>query len=213
MKKTFPLLASLALAFAIVTPNASAQKGGVAIIDVDLIASELKVDQAVLSDLQAIEANLNGQLAQQQQQLQVQFDNARSQAGQAPTPQQQQALVNYNQQLNGQFNQVRTQAQQLLTTERINKINEFREKLSPIALEVAKEQNLHVVLSKTQQVFAFAEAVDITQAVLKAAKEAGMEAQVEAAPVVPTAPAIAEPAPAETPAPAAAPAAKGEKGE
>jgi len=167
----------------VASTGAIAEGGGVAILDVDKVATALNIDKAVLGELQAVEANLNGQLQQRQTELQQQFDKAKTDAGQVPSPEQQAALVSYNKELNGQFNQIRTQAQQLLSNQRIQKINAFREKLAPIALAAAKTKGFQVVMSKTQQVFAYADTVDITAEVIEAAIEAGMEVEIAELPV------------------------------
>ncbi|MCB1234109.1 MAG: OmpH family outer membrane protein [Verrucomicrobiae bacterium] len=188
------LILTILAAFAALAPNGWAQKGGVAVLDIDKVAQELGVDKAVLGELQKIEADLNTQLGQIRTNLQSQMNQLEAQAGQQRTQQVQAQLVNANQQLNAQFNNVKAQAQNQLAAARIAKINEFREKLEPLALEAAKAKGLGVVLTKTPQVYAYDEALDITDDTIKRAKAAGLETKIEES---------AAPTPA--PAPAAAP--------
>ena len=185
--KILPILAGVAIIAA--APLASAQQGGVAVLDIDRTAKELNVDQAVLGELKSIEVDLNKELNQIRTNLQTRMNQLEAQANQQKTPENQQKLMAANQQLNQQFNQVKAQAQGKMAAERVKRINEFREKLQPIALAAAKERGLSVVLTKSPQVYAFVEAVDITDDVIKEAKAAGLEEEAPPAPVAPAAPA------------------------
>jgi len=197
-------LLTLSFSVLLLAVSASAQNGGVAILDIDAVARALGVEEAVKNDLQSMQNGLNGELQKAQANLQAQMKNAEQVAGTNPNEQQKAQLVQTNQQLDAQFNQLKAQAQQTLAQERVKKINDFREKLKPIALEAAKAKGLGVVLMQvTPPVYAFDEAVDITAATTDAAKKAGMETKS-------TAPAPAAPAPAApAPAPAAPDAGKG----
>ncbi len=200
MKKLL-ILSISALAFA---ATANAQNGGVAILDIDAVARELGIEDAVKNQLLTMQNGLNGELQKAQANLQAQMKGAEQAAGAAPTDDQKRQLVSTNQQLNGQFNQLKAQAQQTLAQERVNKINAFREQLKPIALAAAKAKGLSVVLMKvTPPVYAYGDEVDITKATTEAALKAGMKAQATVAPAP-------VPVPAPIAAPVAAPA--GEKG-
>lgn len=190
--KILPTFLSLALAFSL-APVARAQQGGVAVLDIDKVAQELGIDQSVLTELKQIEGNLNSQLAQVRQNLQTQMNQLEARAGQNRTPQTQAQLVEANRKLNADFGAVRAQAQSQLTSARVQRINDFREKLRPLALESAKAKGLHVVMTLTPNLYAHADEVDITEDVIKRAKDAGLQEEpAEAAP----APATGEAAPA-----------------
>lgn len=219
--KILPILAGVAILAA--APLASAEKGGVAILDIDRVAKELNVDQAVLGELKSIEVDLNAQLTQIRNNLQGRMNQLEAQASQQQTQQAQKQLVAANQQLNQQFNQVKAQAQGKMAAERVKKINEFRDKVRPIAEAAAKERGLDVVLTKSPQVFTFVDAVDITEAVIKGAKAAGLEAEAPPGPPATAPPATsgtgaapagdaAKPTTGETPAPATPAKPKGGKG-
>lgn len=188
------LLASLAL-FALTLP-AAAQKGGVAVLDIDEVARQLGVEEKVRVDLLAMQNNLNADLQRTQETMQKQMDGVEKAAGEAPTDEQKREILATNQQLNEEFNRLKAQAQNTLAQERVRMINDFRTRLEPIALKAAEEAGLEVVLMKvTPPVFTYAKSVDITQATAKLAIEAGL--QVKAAEVT------------NAPAPAPAPAAEG----
>ncbi len=125
-----------------------------------------------------------------QEQLQEQMTGVEKAAGEDPTEEQRRQIMATNQQLNAEFNRMKAQAQQSLAQERVRMINEFRNKLEPLALMVAKENGMDVVLMKvTPPVFAFTSDVDITNATTKKAEEAGMRVEVPKE----TSPPVAEP--------------------
>lgn len=210
--KILPTLCALAIALGM-APLAQAQNGGVAVLDIDKVAQELGVDQSVLTELKQIESNLNNQLAQVRTNLQTQMNQLEARAGQQRTQQIQAQLVQANRKLNADFNAVRQQAQNQLATARVQRINEFREELRPIALEAAKAKGLSVVMTLTPNLYAHDESVEITDDVIARAKAAGLkidipaeapaaeEATEEAAPA--TGEATEEAAPAAPAAPAA----------
>lgn len=197
------LLSSLVF-LAFVLP-AAAQKGGVAILDIDEVAKQLGVEEKVRVDLLNMQNNLNADLQRTQETMQKQMTGVEQAAGENPSEEQKRQIVATNQQLNEEFNRLKAQAQNNLAQERVRMINEFRVRLEPIALKAAQAVGLDVVLMKvTPPVFTYATSVEITQATVKLALEAGM--QVKAAEVT-NAPAPAAPAAP----PAAAPATDGKE--
>ena len=171
-------IATLAL-----TLSAQAQKGGVAILDIDAVARNLGVEEKVRVDLVSMQNNLNAELQKTQQTLQSQMAGVEQSAGENPTEEQRRQILATNQQLNAEFNRLKQQAQQQLANERVRLINEFRIKLEPIALDAAREKGLEVVLMKvTPPVFAYGPEVDITDDTTALAIEAGMNVEVPAEP-------------------------------
>jgi len=165
------LLTLLAVAF-----PAIAQKGGVAVLDLDEVARQLGVEEKVRVDLLSMQNNLNADLKRTQETMQKQMAGVEQAAGEAPTEEQKREIMATNQQLNEEFNRLKNQAQSTLAQERVRLINEFRVRLEPIALQAAQGAGLEVVLMKvTPPVFAHASSVDITQATTKLALEAGMQ--------------------------------------
>jgi Skp family chaperone for outer membrane proteins len=168
-----------------------AQKGGVAILDIDAVAKELGVEEQVRVTLLSMQESLNAELQKAQSTLQAQMNGVEQAAGENPTDEKKQEVLATNQQLNSEFNRLKMQAEQNLVQERVRLINDFRIKLEPVALEVAKGKGFDVVLMKvTPPLFASSPEVDITADTAKLAKSKGMQV-----PVTPAAP-----APAATPA-------------
>jgi len=174
--KMKPILLLLTCA-CLATPAIAQNSGGVAIVDIDAVAKELGIADAVVRDLQVAQTDLNTQLSNAKSQLQAKMNQAEAQAGQQPTPQRRQELVNFNRQLNQEYDRYQANARQILTNTRVTRIREFQEKLKPIAQAEAKKKGLHIVLMKVSPpVFTFSEEVDITEAVTAAAKAAGIKA-------------------------------------
>jgi len=174
------------LSFAALTIPAMAQKGGVAVLDIDEVARQLGVEEKVRVDLLNMQNNLNADLQRTQTTMQNQMSGVEKAAGEKPSEEQQKQIVATNQQLNEEINRIKGQAQQTLAQERVRMIHDFRVRLQPTALKAAEALGLEVVLMKvTPPVFAYATSVDITQATVKLALDAGMQvkAAAETAPV------------------------------
>ena len=176
MKKISFRIIALWISFA---GAALAQKGSIAILDIDEVARVLKVDQAVMFELKGLEQDLNSQLSQHRQDMQAQLASAEEKAGQDRTPEAQQQLLDFDRKLKSDFELLKNQASQQLNALRVEKINRFRRELEPIARQAAKSNGFEVVITKTPQVFVFPEEVDITMEVVERARAAGMEAKVE----------------------------------
>ncbi len=156
-----------------------AQKGGVAVLDIDEAAKQLGVEEKVRVDLLNLQNNLNADLQKAQGTMQSQMDQVEKAAGESPTEEQRKQIVATNQQLNEEFNRIKTQAQQNLAQERVRLISEFRARIEPVALKAAKAVGLDVVLMKvTPPVFAYDTSVDITQETIRMALEAGLQVKV-----------------------------------
>lgn len=183
----------------VLTLPALAQKGGVAVLDIDEVARQLGVEEKVRVDLQTMQDNLNADLKRTQETMQKQMESVEKAAGETPSDEKRREIMATNQQLNEEFNRLKLQAQNTLGQERVRLINEFRIRLEPIALKAAQELGYEVVLMKvTPPVFTYAQSVDITQATTKMALEAGLQvkaAEVQNAPApseAPAAPAAGE---------------------
>ncbi len=184
--KNFFLIGALAAASLISSSTVFAQQGGVAVVDVDAVASEIGADKEVLAALKAAQDNLNIKLKEAQTTMQKQFDEAVTKAGgDKATNEQKQQLAQFNRQLQNQFSQYKGQAQVALNREQAKRVLAFRDKIRPVAMEVAKGKGLSVVMQKSDQIIGFQESVDITKAVaakLKADMPAAAKPEAKAAP-------------------------------
>lgn len=171
------------MAGAMAAPSVKAQQGGVAIVDVDAVAREIGADKQVLDALKQAQDNLNTRLKDTQAAMQKQFDEAVAKAGgDKASDEQKQQLAQFNQRLQTQFAQYKGQAQVTLNREQAKRVLAFREKVRPVALDIAKGKGLSVVLQKSDQVIGFAESVDISKEVAAQLKAAEPKAEATAAP-------------------------------
>jgi len=178
--KNFFLIGALALASLASTSSVIAQQGGVAVVDVDGVASELGIDKEVSESLKKAQDSLNAKLKEAQASMQKQFNDAVAKAGgDNATNEQKQQLAQFNKQLQNQFNQYQGQARTTLNREQMKLVSVFRDRIRPVAMEVAKSKGLGVVMQKSDQIIGFVEEVDITKEVtakLKAQKPAESKA-------------------------------------
>jgi len=193
--KTF-LIGVLAMAGAMAVPAVKAQQGGVAIVDVDAVARDMGADKQVLDALKQAQDDLNARLKDTQAAMQKQFDEAVAKAGgDKASEEQKQQWAQFTQRMQNQFSQYKGQAQVTLNREQAKLVLAFREKVRPVALEIAKGKGLDVVLQKSDQVIGFVESVDISKEVAAQLKAAEPKAEAKAAPeAAPKAAAKATPA-------------------
>ncbi len=162
------------------SPEASAAAGGVAVIDLDQVATQLGRDVQMVNSIRQQQSKLNDQLQQYQVSLKKQLDEKkteleRAQSVSAEDQQQRQADLNsLDRALGLKLNQVRQQAQRTLSGHRQQLVAKFRNEVKPIAQAVAAEHGLSVVVTKNDNVvFAYAHAVDITDRVIEKMQSAG----------------------------------------
>ncbi len=148
---------------------------GFAVVDLDLIASRLGQDKALQQALNQSASSLNDQLAQQRANFQrrvlleeqklVEQEKETEQPRSLEQQQQLQALV---QNLNATMAQSRAASQQQLSQQQVALIQQFRQKVRPIAISIARERGFSIVLTKNESVlFAYDEAFDISEEVIK----------------------------------------------
>lgn len=172
MKKLITLL--LVLVGIQFIPN-KAHADGVAVIDLDAVAKDLGVLDYIANTLANKRFDLSKTLSSTQQSLQGQFNKALADAGKNPSEDAKKKLITTNQELQTQFRKQEVQVNQEFQILRQKLINDFRNELKPIALDVAKKKKLDVILNTVMPpVYAFGPAADITKDVTAAAKKAGL---------------------------------------
>jgi len=148
-------------------PTAPAPKGGVALIDLDDVAKRLGRDAAIIKELQDAGNPMGEELSAARDELQGEFETAKSAMGAEPTEADQQKLAELEGNLNAQLQQKQQQAQQELNAKRIALVNRFREEVKPVALKIAAAQGLGVVIFKTENTVLVNDPdIDITDAVV-----------------------------------------------
>jgi len=174
--RTSTLVAGLVFAFLVgcdrQDTKPTANTGGVAVIDLDVVAKELGRDVQMSNAAKQQADLLNEQLQQYQVTLHGQYDQKKIEFGAEPPESQEELekqraeLQLIDRQLGTQLNQARAKAQQNLNAGKLRLIHQFREEVKPVAQSVASELGLSMVVTKNDSVvFAFSSAVDITDRV------------------------------------------------
>jgi len=145
----------------------SERTGGVAVVDLDRVASALGRDAVMLQRLQQQEVGLNQKLASVKTSFEKQLTDNFEKLPETPSQEEAQTLLNMKRNANIQLASYQKQASSALGQMKNSAIAEFRAEAMPAARDVAKERGLSVVLTTNDSVvFAFDEAVDITDDVI-----------------------------------------------
>jgi len=149
------------------TPQTKAKApGGVALIDLDIVAKRLGRDTEIDAELKTAGDDLGAKLATAQKDLQEEFLQLKQSLGEKPTSKQNQQLADRGRELNEKFQQAEQSARQEIASQRTDLIVRFREEIRPIALRIAAERGLTTVLVKSDiVVLANDPSVDITDTV------------------------------------------------
>ena len=157
--------------------STSSSNGPVAVVDLDAVAQKLGKDKQFVQMIEQRQVTLNAQVSATQKTLIDQLNKKKSEFGELSEEESKQ-LVQLQNQANTILANTRTQAQTNLTAYQQEVVDRFRAETKPIALELAAKKGCRVVLSKNDSVvFAFDEAVDLTNEVV-----AAMQSKAAAAP-------------------------------
>ena len=169
MKKLTALLVTLAcLAPVGCEMGARSGNGPVAVVDLDAVAKKLGKDKQILQMIEQRQLTLNEQFNAAQQSLIDQLNKKKSEFGELSEDESKQ-LLQLQKQANSILASTRTQAQTNLTAFQQEVVDRFRAEAKPIAMEIAAKKGCRVVLSRNDSVvFAFDEAVDLTNEVVAA---------------------------------------------
>lgn len=154
------------------TSGTDASLGAVAVIDLDEVARRTGQDIAMANAIAEAKESLNQQLLSLQADYKGQYDAQAKQFEQdvpktsAERESQQQQLQLLDGQLGTQLNQVRQKALTALELHRRQTLQQFRERVKPIAQAVAVDRGLSIVVTKNDSVvYTFNPSVDITDEV------------------------------------------------
>lgn len=166
---------SMAAVVLLGTVDSRAQGNGeTAIVDVDIVAKELGISQALEDELKAMETNINTQLKDAQNKLQAQFDAEKDKAGANPTEEQKNQLAGLNRGMTQNLLAARDKAQAAINQTRVGRIVQFRDKVKGYALKAAKAKGFKVVIVKSELVLDYDPSVDISIDIAKLMKADGV---------------------------------------
>jgi Skp family chaperone for outer membrane proteins len=166
-------LALLALPAALVLLSAgcnqgggTAASGGVAVIDLDLVAARLGSDRLMAESITRRQATLSQQLAALANSYREQIAEKKNSA--PPAPQKDEVtLATFEQQASQSLGIEKQKAEAQLSAHRAQLVQQFRDQIRPVARKVALERGLSVIVTKNDSVvFDYPGAVDITESVI-----------------------------------------------
>ena len=146
----------------------SIASGGVAIVDLDVVAQKLGHDVEIRQSVKQKQKSLNEQLTTMQAVFLNQQNQKKTDFGTILTSGEEEALRKLNAQLNIQLSRARKNAQLDLKLHRQSLVDAFREKLKPVIREVAAEKGLSIVIPKDKRLLLTVDPkVDITDEVIQ----------------------------------------------
>ena len=146
----------------------SIASGGVAIVDLDVVAQKLGHDVEIRHSVKQKQKLLNEQLTTMQAVFLNQQDQKKTDFGAILTSGEEKTLRKLNAQLNIQLSRARKNAQLDLERHRQSLVDSFREKLKPVIREVAAKKGLSIVIPKDKRLLLTANPdVDITDEVIQ----------------------------------------------
>ncbi len=149
------------------SPAAPAAKGGLAVIDLDLVGKTVGRTQEINELLQVRKNGLDQGLAKLQANFKDQLAKKKEEFGEQPTEEQQKILAAMNREATNKFLQIGRSAQADLEKYRQTLIGQFRAEMKPFAQEVAAAKGLSIVIPKNEGfLLSIDPAVDITSDVI-----------------------------------------------
>lgn len=167
MKWTGASLLAMATLLLLGPVESRAQGQSSAVVDMDIVAKELGISQALEDELKGMETNINSQLKDAQNKLQAQFDEAKDKLGIAPTEDQKAQLGNLNREMTVNLLNARDRAQAAINQTRVARILQFRDKVKTYALKAAQAKGYKVVLVKSEMILDYDPSVDISVDIAK----------------------------------------------
>jgi len=140
----------------------------VVILDLSTVAKATGQDEAIREQAEAARAELSGQLQQLAANLDAQLAEEREKAGVPPSEADVQCLQELTGQAQQQVNEAQTMAQNQAAQFETNLVAAFRDKVDPLAEQIAQQRGATAVLAADSYLFWFDPAIDITDEVIAA---------------------------------------------
>lgn len=149
--------------------SASTSKGGLAVIDLDVVGKSIGRTQEMNDALNVRKSALDQALQRGQADMKRQITDKKDEFGENATDEQKQQLAQMERNANAQLVQAARKAQAQLEDERQRMVAQFRAEVRPVAQQVASERGLGVVIPKNEGFLLSVDpGVDITADVVKA---------------------------------------------
>jgi len=142
--------------------------GSIAVMDLSAIAKATGQDEVIRQDAETARAELSAQLQQLATNLEQQLAAEREKVGISPSEADQQRLQEMTMQARQQISNAQMQAQSQASLMEQELVTAFRDKLTPLAEEIAKAKGASAVLAADSYLFWFDPTIDITDEVIAA---------------------------------------------
>jgi len=148
----------------------SAPRGGIAVVDLDKVATETGRTRQLGQNLEMAQNSLNQELTKYFNEAKDKLDTKKKQSGESEEDQKQYAELERAESI--KLGQIKNVAQNKLAQFNQKQIADFRDELKPIAQEVAAKRGLGIVIPKNPGILLSVDpGVDITDEVIKVARE------------------------------------------
>lgn len=190
--KFVPKLAFSLAASALLLAGCDQLSGGssIAVLDLAAVAKETGQDEVIRQKAEEERTKLVTQLQQLAASLDEQLNAEREKIGDKPKAEDAQRLQDMTMQARQQINNAQMQAQNEAGQVEAKLVEEFRDKVDPLAEKIARERGVKALLASDSYLFWHDPSIDITNDVIAAWKALPAEKSAEA----PAAGAAAEPA-------------------
>ncbi len=172
---------ALLMAIVTVTPGcdqagSAPAEGGLGMIDLERVASELGRTQTMQQTLMAQEQAAQQTIGNIQKQYAQQLDQMRARVGETPTAEQEQELAQFVRGAQQRMQREIGNAQQQLERTRITLSSQFRDEIKPYIRQLAEETHKSAILFKSDSLVLYAtESVDMTDALINKLIAAGQK--------------------------------------
>lgn len=151
-----------------VSASTPAPAGGFAVLDLDEVARRLGSESEIINEMKQKESQLNEELGALQSSYARQLDEKRRALNVQPSEEQTAQLKELDRNLGTRLQQAQLDAQRELMRHQAALINRLRERVRPVARDVAKSRGLGTVVLKNMDVlFHFNTDADITDEVIE----------------------------------------------
>jgi Skp family chaperone for outer membrane proteins len=150
----------------------SASQPQAVIVDATAVSGALGRDKDLEQQMQDAGQRLQKQIEEQQTKFQAEINAKRESFGENPTQQQQQQLARMAQQAGQKLRRLQAMAQQRMQQLQARVINQFRDELSPVVKQIARENDAQLVLMNNNSVLWYDPAIDVTDQVIGALRAA-----------------------------------------
>ncbi|MDA1016289.1 MAG: OmpH family outer membrane protein [Planctomycetota bacterium] len=152
--------------------NRGIQKGGVAIVDLDDVLKQLQLKQAFEATVLQRREQSREQLSSLLIKLRDQYEAKKKAYGDQPSETQAKELQVIYDEINRTYAEARTKADAALAGFQANYIQDFRNKVAPLARRIALDRGLSIVITKNPtNILWFDPELDLTDQVVEALRD------------------------------------------